>query len=189
MPLQYSEGAAEYKRKYHQRTYESRATAVVCEHCGKRVDRRGYAGHLRSKMCIAARENRQASGGSNFPLAEQHVVEGRHAAGSGRGSAGAGGTEEQGSGSAGTPAAAAGAAGSDTDMENEQEVRRSESSSTAAAAKSISTMAAPTSEDDRSVEPDGGDSSGGSGSGERGRRRGCTERLSLIHISEPTRPY
>ena len=100
----------------------------------------------------------------------------RHAAGSGSGSAGAGGAEEQGSGSAGAPAAAAGAAGSDTDMENEQEVRRSESSSTAAAAKSITTMAAPTSEDDRSVEPDGGDGSGGSGSGERGRRRGCTER-------------
>ena len=42
-----------------------------------------------------------------------------------------------------------GAAGCDTDVENEQEVRRSESSSTAAAAKSINTMAAPTSEDDK----------------------------------------
>ena len=100
----------------------------------------------------------------------------RHAAGNSGGSAGAGGAGRRGGGGAGSPAAAAGAAGRDTDGENEQGVHRSESSGTAAAAKSTTTMAAPTSEEDTSEGPEGGNSGSSNGNSGRGRRRGSTGR-------------
>ena len=100
----------------------------------------------------------------------------RHAAGNSGGSAGAGGAGRRGGGGAGSLAAAAGAAGRDTDGENEQGVHRSESSGTAAAAKSTTTMAAPTSEEDTSEGPEGGNSGSSNGNSGRGRRRGSTGR-------------